>query len=75
MNSLRVVYKYGQTARSQQLTMRYHLHEKRQTYRCAVVVSKKVEKSAVARNRIRRRIFEVIRQFRTINYQTLRYRR
>jgi ribonuclease P protein component len=31
-------------------------------YRAAVVVSKKVNKSAVIRNRIRRRIYEIIRQ-------------
>lgn len=30
--------------------------------RVAVVVSKKVAKSAVARNRIRRRVYEVVRQ-------------
>ncbi len=30
-------------------------------YRLAVVVSKKVSKSAVVRNRIRRRIYEIIR--------------
>lgn len=31
-------------------------------YRLAVVVSKKVSKSAVVRNRIRRRVFEYVRQ-------------
>jgi len=61
LNSLKVVYKYGQTARHQQLNLRYQLNDKRQSYRCAVVVSKKVNKSAVGRNRIRRRIFETIR--------------
>jgi len=62
LNSLRIVYKLGRTTRQQQLTLRHHLNERRQTYRCAVVVSKKVEKSAVRRNRIRRRIFEAVRQ-------------
>lgn len=33
-------------------------------YRLAVVVSKKVHKSAVKRNRIRRRIFEQVRRLR-----------
>ena len=33
------------------------------TYRVAVVVSKKVHKSAVVRNRIRRRLFEVTRRY------------
>jgi ribonuclease P protein component len=36
---------------------------KRSNYRLAVVVSKKVHKSAVARNRIRRRIYEAFRLF------------
>lgn len=31
------------------------------TYRVAVVVSRKVNKSAVVRNRIRRRLYEIIR--------------
>ena len=61
LNSLRAVYKFGQTSRSQQLNLRYRLNDKRQVYRCAVVVSKKINKSAVGRNRIRRRIFEVVR--------------
>ncbi len=37
-------------------------NERRQTYRLAVVVAKKVSKSAVVRNRIRRRVFEIVRQ-------------
>lgn len=35
---------------------------RRQDYRAAVVVSRKVNKSAVARNRIRRRLYEALRQ-------------
>lgn len=62
LNSLRTTYKHGQLVRSQQISLRYLLNQRRQTYRCAVVVSKKVEKSAVGRNRLRRRIFEVVRQ-------------
>lgn len=61
LNSLRTVHKYGQTVRRQQFSLKYNLNPKRQTFRCAVVVSKKVEKSAVRRNRIRRRVFEAIR--------------
>jgi ribonuclease P protein component len=34
---------------------------KRSDYRLAVVVSKKVSKSAVVRNRIRRRLYETVR--------------
>jgi ribonuclease P protein component len=37
-------------------------NEKRQNYRVAVVVSRKINKSAVARNRMRRRIYEQVRQ-------------
>lgn len=60
-NSLNYVYKNGKTARTIDMTLRYAPNSKRQTYRCAVVVSKKVSKSAVVRNRIRRRIYEAIR--------------
>ncbi len=60
--SLRHVYDRGQTVRGSALALRYLLNERRKQYRAAVVVSKKVDKSAVTRNRIRRRIFEVIRQ-------------
>ncbi len=62
LNSLRITYKQGQVVRSQQISLRYFLNTRRQTYRCAVIVSKKVEKSAVKRNRLRRRVFEVVRQ-------------
>jgi len=60
--SLNFVYARGQTMRTPMLSLRYSLNPKRQTYRCAVVVGKKIEKSAVGRNRMRRRIYELIRQ-------------
>lgn len=41
--------------------MKYVENPKRKEYRLAVVVSKKVHKSAVVRNRIRRRIYEAVR--------------
>jgi ribonuclease P protein component len=41
--------------------LRYAPNPKRKNYRAAVVVSKKVHKSAVVRNRIRRRVFELVR--------------
>lgn len=62
LNSFKTVYKFGQTVRSQQINIKYNLNNKRASYRCAVVVAKKVEKSAVRRNRIRRRVFEAFRQ-------------
>lgn len=60
--SLRYVYKHGKTVRSSDIALRYSPNQKRSSFRCAVVVSKKVEKSAVKRNKIRRRISAVIRQ-------------
>lgn len=44
------------------MTLRYGENKRRKTPRVAVVVSKKVYKRAVGRNRIRRRIYEVLRQ-------------
>lgn len=44
------------------MALKFQKNPKRKDYRLAVVVSKKVQKSAVARNRIRRRIFEIVRK-------------
>lgn len=60
-NSLRYVYKTGQTVRSDLFGIKYGLNQRRADMRCAVVVSKKVSKSAVKRNRMRRRLYELIR--------------
>ncbi|MEO8863023.1 MAG: ribonuclease P protein component [Candidatus Saccharimonadales bacterium] len=59
--SLRYVYRNGQTVRGPLTVIKYVRNEKRDTYRLAVVVSKKVSKSAVVRNRIRRRLYEAVR--------------
>lgn len=59
--SLRFLFKIGRTTRNRTLMVRYCANPKQQRSRFAVVVGKKVAKSAVVRNRIRRRIFEVIR--------------
>ena len=61
LGSLRYVYKHGKTARGSVISIKYNLDERRKSYRLAVVVSKKVSKSAVVRNRIRRRVMEIIR--------------
>lgn len=61
-NSLNFAYKNGQTVRGPLLGLKYALNPRRRTFRVAVVVSKKVSKSAVTRNRIRRRITEVVRE-------------
>ena len=59
--SLRYVYTHGKVVRGPMLSLKYCLNPKRSTYRLAVVVSKKVVKSAVGRNRMRRRIYEQVR--------------
>jgi ribonuclease P protein component len=59
--SLRYVYKNGQAIRSHLVTIKYVENSHREHSRFAVVVSKKVHKRAVGRNRIRRRIYEIIR--------------
>ncbi|HJP81582.1 MAG TPA: ribonuclease P protein component [Candidatus Saccharimonadales bacterium] len=59
--SLRYVYKNGQAVRSRLITIKHTSNPHRKTSRFSVVVSKKVHKSAVGRNRIRRRIYEIVR--------------
>ena len=60
-HSLDHVYRRGATVRAPYCALRYVVNSRRQHYRLAVVVSKKVHKSAVVRNRIRRRIYEIVR--------------
>ncbi len=59
--SLRRVYQGGQSVRGQMINVRFAVRPGRE-YRVAVVVSRKVSKSAVVRNRIRRRIYEEVRR-------------
>lgn len=59
--SLRYVYTHGKTTRSRLMSLKYSFHPKRNQPRVAVVISKKVLKSAVGRNRVRRRLYEVVR--------------
>lgn len=59
--SLRYIYKNGQALRSHSLTLRYIENSRRKTPRVSIVVSKKILKSAVGRNRIRRRLYEIVR--------------
>jgi ribonuclease P protein component len=61
-NTMRHVYKYGAVSRGSLFAVKALPNEKRQNYRVAVVVSRKINKSAVARNRMRRRIYEQVRQ-------------
>lgn len=60
--SLRHVYKNGITVRGPLFALKALENPKRDTYRLAVVISRKVNKSAVVRNRIRRRLYEAVRQ-------------
>ncbi|MGF7229080.1 MAG: ribonuclease P protein component [Candidatus Saccharibacteria bacterium] len=61
--SLRFVYQNGKVVRSSFGSLKYIRNSRRHEYRLAVVVSRKVNKSAVVRNRIRRRIYEYARQY------------
>jgi ribonuclease P protein component len=60
-NALRSVYERGRTVRSPHLGLRYGRRSTDRPYRVAVVVSRKVSKSAVIRNRLRRRIYAQVR--------------
>ena len=59
--SLRYLYQNGDAARSRVMTVKYITNPRRKHSRFAVVISKKVLKLAVRRNRVRRRVYEVIR--------------
>lgn len=59
--ALNGVYKKGRTVRSPMIGLRYASRGAGRPYRVAVVVSRKVNRSAVARNRIRRRIYAAAR--------------
>lgn len=59
--SLKGVYQRGRTIRGSQISLKYGQRDARRPYRVAVVVSRKVSKSAVVRNRIRRRVYEQVR--------------
>jgi ribonuclease P protein component len=59
--SLRYVYRHGQTVRGPLFTIKSVLNPRRKTYRLAVVISRKVTKSAVDRNRMRRRLYAALR--------------
>ena len=60
--SLKFLHKNAATSRSRYFTVKAIANPRRQHSRFAVIVSKKVHKSAVGRNRIRRRTYEMLRQ-------------
>ena len=61
--SLQFVLRRGKTFRQPDLALRCIHNKKSDQFRVAVIVSKKVHKSAVKRNRIRRRIFAGIQDY------------
>ena len=60
-SSLGFVYRHGSTVREHQVALRFVRNQRQPAYRAAVIVSRKVHKAAVNRNRVRRRIYEIIR--------------
>ena len=69
--SLRYVYAKGRIVRTKFFVCKTTDNRRRNEPRISVVVSKKVMKSAVRRNRIRRRLYEAIRhEIRRLNQQT-----
>ncbi len=59
--SLKFLYRNGRTFRVRSLSLRLAYNDRRSSNRCAVIVTKKVHKSSPRRNRIRRRIYEIVR--------------
>lgn len=60
--SLRYVYKNGTQVRNRYFVLKYIDNPRRKASRFSVVVSKKTYKKAVGRNRIRRRVYELLRR-------------
>jgi len=58
----RIVLKHGKTMRDGYFQLKYLHKNDQDTWRSAVIVSTKVTKSAPKRNRIRRRIYEILRK-------------
>lgn len=59
--SLKFLYHKGETFRSRSVSLRVVANPRRETGRVAVTVTKKVQKAAPRRNRIRRRVYEIMR--------------
>lgn len=60
--ALKYIFSHGKTYRFKSMSIRVAENPRRQTSRAAVVISKKVIKASPKRNRVRRRIYEVLRQ-------------
>ena len=61
-NSLQYLHRKGQVVHAKGIVLKYSQSQAGKPYRAAVIVSKKVHKSAVVRNRIRRRVYECLRE-------------
>jgi len=59
--SLKFLYSRGRVFRARSLSVRVAYNERRSESRCTVIVTKKVFKAAPKRNRIRRRVYEIVR--------------
>lgn len=59
--SLKFLFSHGKTYRSKSMSIRVAPNSKRQNSRVSVVISKKVIKASPKRNRVRRRVYEVLR--------------
>lgn len=59
--SLKFLFHKGQMFRSRSVSVRVAANPKRTDSRVSVIVTKKVQKAAPRRNRIRRRVYEVVR--------------
>jgi len=59
--SLAFLFRQGKTVRRKMISLKFVHNTRRQEPRIAVVVGKKVSKSAPVRNRIRRRLYEIVR--------------
>lgn len=60
--SLNYLFRRGRTERMFFVSLRVTPNSRRNDWRAAVIVAKKVAKNAPERNRIRRRIYEIIRR-------------
>ncbi len=61
--SLKYVYRHGQTVRGPLFSIKSVPNTQRPDWRLSVVISRKVHASAVGRNRVRRRLYEAVRQY------------
>lgn len=60
--ALKYLFGHGKTYRFKSVSIRVAANPRRQHSRMAVVISKKVLKASPKRNRVRRRVYEIIRK-------------